>query len=594
MSIQTKLSFVAKHVVDVADEEPCLPNHVLIASDAGDNEEHAQLTDELIADLTDTCINIGNVAKGLQLFCSKNGVHVAISTAHKYVAYFKKNKAYFQKKSCGRPPLLTKQEADDLLAALEYRRKRAKKITCRRCVHMAKGIVKHYRPTVSETLCSALSIEWARLFLKSHGFEKMKRTTTRTVAPHVVKRNGAIFWEALAKIRGELGVVDLHLMYNFDEFFVQLDDDNRNWTWTRRRSDNAVPIAESKLGFTAGICTNGAGEVLLVQLIWKGKTSAVHVALQHNKIVQMHREGTHFQDAGTWRVVASEICDRIAAAREASGCGDKTAVFFYDAAPQHSQVDAFQRANIVQIELPKKLTHIFQPADQYIIASVKQLCEQAEQKWVSEIFAKNDLSEANKLSIVTSHPVLRRLKFEHIADSIDRINPMVIVRSWQITGLTRALGHDLPPDVRVRYDEVSAMADNDELSDDSEVESDVEGTLLNALGMHVQLDRENQRGEPQANSEQAANTQVNDNQQVDEEEPCESKRINLHHQRWYTGGTLRGAHYLLQCKTLADAPVPRIKKPVRGALDRYPRKRGRETCGTCTTCCTCMALADID
>ena len=63
MSIQTGLNFVAKHLVDVADEEPCLPNHVLIASDAGDNEEHAQLTDELIADLTDTCINIGNVAK---------------------------------------------------------------------------------------------------------------------------------------------------------------------------------------------------------------------------------------------------------------------------------------------------------------------------------------------------------------------------------------------------------------------------------------------------------------------------------------------------------------------------------------------------
>ena len=49
MRIQTKLSFVAKHVVDVADEEPRLPNHVLIASDAGDNEEHAQLTDELVA-----------------------------------------------------------------------------------------------------------------------------------------------------------------------------------------------------------------------------------------------------------------------------------------------------------------------------------------------------------------------------------------------------------------------------------------------------------------------------------------------------------------------------------------------------------------
>lgn len=214
-------------------------------------------------------------------------------------------------------------------------------------------MVKHYRPRVVAEAKRHLSTEWARIQLTAHNFRPKAKTTTRIVTADAIVRAAEAFYKECAEAK-----CAPELTFNMDEFFCLFGEENNRWTWTPK-TDQCVPVSESKLGFTASILTSADGAVHLLQIIWKGKTSAVHSPCAHPKILQCHRRESHFQSSATFEVWQRKFIEIVEARRAALGKpADERAVLIYDAAPQHVLMRDLDMANISTIQVPKKMTHI--------------------------------------------------------------------------------------------------------------------------------------------------------------------------------------------------------------------------------------------
>jgi hypothetical protein len=213
---------------------------------------------------------------------------------------------------------------------------------------------------------------------------------------------------------------------NTDEFFVLLSDSGK-FTWTKKTAGN-VQVSGNKLGFTCSILTNMAGQVLCLQIIWKGMTDQVHAKSFDgqrfdSRIFQQHRPGTHFQNWVTFAGYAVEICRIVDEIRERNpDIRNPTAVMLLDHASSHgvegghdeaaeeaaagdrpddgdgdeeeadeeehveAASEVFARNNVRIIAIPKCCTHVFQPADQYIIPGVKSGTRAATTRHLGEMF----------------------------------------------------------------------------------------------------------------------------------------------------------------------------------------------------------------
>jgi hypothetical protein len=82
------------------------------------------------------------------------------------------------------------------------------------------------------------------------------------------------------------------------------------------------------------------------------------------------------------------------------------------------------------------------------------------------LFANNDIQEAVKQSTISSTRAIRAKKFEFLAFALGHISKEVVVSSWQVTGIRRALFNEEPPEGRDvisdRYESlVECSADDD-------------------------------------------------------------------------------------------------------------------------------------
>eukprot|EP00760_Papus_ankaliazontas_P008721 PhM_4_TR13916/c2_g1_i5/m.39951 len=93
-----------------------------------------------------------------------------------------------------------------------------------------------------------------------------------------------------------------------------------------------VAVKQTKLSFTAGVLTNAAGEVVLLQVIWKGLTTQIHVDIQHDKLLQHHRGGSHFQNTETFSALCQDIARRFTTLRQEKRAFDVVPVMILDQA----------------------------------------------------------------------------------------------------------------------------------------------------------------------------------------------------------------------------------------------------------------------
>jgi hypothetical protein len=190
-----------------------------------------------------------------------------------------------------------------------------------------------------------------------------------------------------------------------------------------------VVVKESKLGFTCSVLTSASGEVLLTQFIYKGKTERVHVGVNQNDVLECHREDSHFQNMDTW----NEWLGAFAGVLKRRG--DQKSLLIIDAAPQHAlndTKDELLRHNCGVVQVPPAQTHVFQPADQYIIKAIKEKSRSAWDEWLAVLFQDKTVDDAVKAMTATSHPLLRERKVRMIIDGVDAVSKKCVVDSWAV------------------------------------------------------------------------------------------------------------------------------------------------------------------
>ena len=360
-------------------------------------------------------------------------------------------------------------------------------------------------------------------FMRRNGITKRAATGDRTVRPSEVLGGGRDFF---ARIARHHDVTDPRRIINMDEFFVHLDAKSNNWTWTRLSvgaRGNVQIRKANKLGFTLSVTSNAAGEILLIQVIWKGSTNQVHVpnsTTLHPKIFQQHREKSHFQNVDTFEEFAHEMVRRLECelqklsptmnqfVREAGPirtAAKEKILLVLDAAPQHgadkkkknknaaaarddenddagnggaaggdddddektsetereSRMAAireyFANENVVIEFIPPQMTHVFQPADQLIIAVIKTMINQA---WKAQLHkelteeirksiekadkggVRHDIENVRayfKTQLHLSLPTRRRDKMLYLSQALQTVTAEAVQKSWWMSGIIKAM-----------------------------------------------------------------------------------------------------------------------------------------------------------
>ena len=234
-------------------------------------------------------------------------------------------------------------------------------------------------------------------------------------------------------------------VFNLDEFAVVLGS-CKKWTWHPRAHVGGVAIRSSKECFTCTVVTSADGSLVELQIIWKGATDLVHANtnIRHPKIYQDHQPASHFQNGATFARLASRLIDHVKALRRNRGQPSAPAIVLVDAAPQHSGDFGFSAANIRVVEIPKKMTHIFQPADQYVIAGLKRKMSVAWDAFVEQQFAQHSTDVAIAELKLSNKPMVRSRMYSFLASAVDELGSAAVFSSWEVTGINRAMWTEVP------------------------------------------------------------------------------------------------------------------------------------------------------
>jgi hypothetical protein len=296
-------------------------------------------------------------------------------------------------------------------------------------------------------------------------------------------KDGKVFFENL-KAAQQAHSYHPELILNVDEFFCSLSE-TAKWTWERIPvgGKKNIMIKQDKLGFTCSILSNLAGEVLCLQMIWKGKTSESHARVvdPHPKIMQQHREDSHFQSEHTWQQYLRRLETVLSPVRQRLAVDGvlPPALLLIDAAPQHTAVPDGLRGWLHTCNIPPKMTHVFQPADQFIIANLKQYSVSAYERWIEEVVSVYDEDVAvgilagsppprdssGKSPAWTQAGYRRAKKYTCLAKAMDAMDAGTVLRSWNKSGIPRAMGFPPTSDTTVLYDDYVALVEELEMQD---------------------------------------------------------------------------------------------------------------------------------
>ena len=155
-------------------------------------------------------------------------------------------------------------------------------------------------------------------------------------------------------------------------------------------------------------------------------------------IFQDHRDDTHFQDEATFNRWCVDFLKRWNALCLERNEFDVTPILIIDGAPQH-KCQILLDSGVKIVPVPFKQTHVFQPADQWIIAMLRSLLLQGWSDWVEEVFANNDVQHAVSVIITNSAPQIRKKKFELFSAALRKVSSNCVVDSWERTGILREL-----------------------------------------------------------------------------------------------------------------------------------------------------------
>lgn len=426
-------------------EQHALPKSVCVELKEVSKRKRSVYDDDQIKAVTDNARHHGTAAAVRTYNKLHSDDPIVESTVRTWLKHFKDTSTYFSTSKRGRREALSSTEKVAALEAFDKLRAAptSEGITARTFSAVAKGIVARQRPSALAKNGGALHLDrdWARRVLRKDDCVPLAKTTDRTVSDVDIAAASCSFFDSIRAVGAPR-----QLTFNMDEFAVILGSTNRKWTWQRASARRCVPIRQSKEAFTCSVLTSADGKLYELQMIWKGATATVHaqVETEHPCIVQDHQRESHFQDASTF----ARWCDRFAKyvtdLRENAGLQDAPAVLLLDAAPQHSDSAALARSNITVVGIPKKMTHVYQPADQYTISAIKGKVGTAWDDYVGKLFSSETVDQAVAQLTIRNAPILRSRMYGFLATAIDNLGAAPIVASWEVTGILREVWGDEP------------------------------------------------------------------------------------------------------------------------------------------------------
>jgi hypothetical protein len=301
---------------------------------------------------------------------------------------------------------LTEDEEKILVARLRIYEARCVRLDPRIPCIIGESLLRRERPkdylATRGTNVHMFTTKWGRDFLKKNDFRRRAATGDRSVPPAEIVAQGNLFYQAL-KARDKC--TSPHLIYNMDELCCFLDESERRWTYINKNS-RQVHIKKNRIAFTCSVLTNMAGEALLLQVIFKGSTRnclpnfdacTEFDAVQKSKLLLQHsgHKNTHYQNNNTFKTWCSHLSQIDKKLRREHNIGDDVeSLCFLDHATQHD-TDFLQNEFKIPVEkIPRKCTHVFQPADQEIIPELKNKAIDA-----SKTLFKSELTGAGALAL---------------------------------------------------------------------------------------------------------------------------------------------------------------------------------------------------
>lgn len=431
-------------------EQFCLPAEIVSELDAtkADVSSRQTYSAETIKAVTDVARYNGVQSAARQYF-SKTSVDIPERTIQKWLKFFKDTGSYVDPKQRGRKRLLTEEEEHSVVDSLGKVRAapHCRSVAASTASAVARGILSRSRPGLlkKEGGPAVMGREYARVLLKRNNWAKRAKTSDRTVPDtEVVEAAGPFF----ADVKRFARCVPPCLLINIDEFCLLLDGQSK-WTWHPASRPGGIAIRDARLGFTVGVVSNAAGDVLLLQLIFKGSTNTVHAQVPmgggNRLILQDHQPESHFQNADTFGRFVDWLLGHVSRQLPQHAPGSRC-LLLLDDAQQHwdpAVVRKARDAGVDFLKIPKKMTHIYQPADQYIIADLKRKVTVSWQGWVESLFASRDPDSAVAAMCTTSIPVLKRRMYTYLADAVAALGTDPVLSSWKVTGILKyAYGED--------------------------------------------------------------------------------------------------------------------------------------------------------
>ena len=156
---------------------------------------------------------------------------------------------------------------------------------------------------------------------------------------------------------------------------------------------------------------------------------------------------SHFQNSQTYSRLLDRLFAHIEDKRVRLGMRDCKAAILHDHAPAHEGAGpraAAARHNTEVCEVPLKMTHAFNPPDQYVIKGLRNSVEVAWEDWLQNAFSHLPVDDAVKAFCQTSLAPLRLRMYRFLSTAIDALGSAAVVASWEVCGLLRAMYTEVP------------------------------------------------------------------------------------------------------------------------------------------------------